>query len=60
MSEGPKRFKWGEIQKHNKEEDCWVVLNDKVYDVTKFLPSHPGGRDVIIEQAGRDATKVFD
>ena len=26
-----------EIQRHNKRNDCWVVVDDLVYDVTAFL-----------------------
>jgi L-lactate dehydrogenase (cytochrome) len=32
-----------EISKHNKPEDAWVVIENEVYDVTDFAPSHPGG-----------------
>jgi L-lactate dehydrogenase (cytochrome) len=31
----------------------------KVYDVTNFLPNHPGGPEIIINNAGTDATKIF-
>jgi len=31
----------------------------KVYDVTSFLPNHPGGPEIIIQNAGKDATKIF-
>jgi L-lactate dehydrogenase (cytochrome) len=30
-----------------------------VYDVTSFLPEHPGGAAVVIKNSGRDATKAF-
>ncbi|VDP19956.1 unnamed protein product [Onchocerca flexuosa] len=30
-----------------------------VYDVTSFLQEHPGGDEVLLEQAGRDATESF-
>ncbi|CAG8692154.1 4367_t:CDS:2, partial [Ambispora leptoticha] len=49
-----------EIAKHNKKEDCWVIIHGKVYDLTAFLPEHPGGQNVILKQAGKDATAAFD
>jgi L-lactate dehydrogenase (cytochrome) len=32
-----------EVSKHSTAEDCWVVVNGKVYDLTTFAPEHPGG-----------------
>ncbi|KAI1436761.1 FMN-dependent dehydrogenase [Xylaria sp. CBS 124048] len=49
-----------EVAKHTTSESCWVVLYGKVYDVTEFLPSHPGGSKIILQLAGRDATEDFD
>jgi cytochrome b involved in lipid metabolism len=37
-----------------------VILFDKVYDVTKFMGDHPGGKDAIMLFAGKDATEEFD
>ncbi|KAL0830205.1 hypothetical protein ABMA28_003660 [Loxostege sticticalis] len=39
---------------------AWIVYKDSVYDVTKYLSEHPAGGDVILEEAGTDATKAFD
>src|ERR1043165_3439301 len=49
-----------EVSKHNTRGDCWVIIHGKVYDLTKFLPEHPGGTRVILNQAGKDATEAFD
>jgi flavocytochrome c len=49
-----------EVAKHDQESDCWVILHGKVYDVTAFLPDHPGGKKAIMLFAGKDATEEFD
>ncbi|KAK9362563.1 FMN-dependent dehydrogenase-domain-containing protein [Lipomyces starkeyi] len=49
-----------EIGKHNTKESCWVIVHGKAYDVTEFLPEHPGGQKIILKYAGKDATKEFD
>ncbi|OII72489.1 flavohemoprotein [Cryptosporidium ubiquitum] len=33
-----------ELKIHNKQEDCWISYRGKVYDITKYLQFHPGGR----------------
>ena len=48
------------MEKHNNEDDFWVVVNGKVYDMTPFYRKHPGGPDTILELAGKDATERFE
>jgi len=48
-----------EVNEHNTRESCWVVANNNVYDVTKFITSHPGGKFTILSKAGKDVTKYF-
>ena len=48
------------IQKHKDSKSTWVILHHKVYDLTKFLEEHPGGEEVLREQAGGDATENFE
>ena len=54
-----KTFSAEEVAKHNKAEDCWIIVNDKVFDVTAFLADHPGGRKVLLKVGGQDASKQF-
>jgi len=49
-----------EVAKHNKKDDCWVVVNGQVLNTTKFLPDHPGGAKAILLYAGKDATEEFN
>uniref|UniRef100_A0A0E0EL78 Cytochrome b5 heme-binding domain-containing protein n=1 Tax=Oryza meridionalis TaxID=40149 RepID=A0A0E0EL78_9ORYZ len=47
-----------EISAHNTRTDCWVIIKDKVYDVTSYVEEHPGG-DAILNNAGGDSTEGF-
>ncbi|XP_065343642.1 cytochrome b5 [Cloeon dipterum] len=58
MSE--KLFTREEVSKNNDAKSTWLVIDNGVYDVTAFLNEHPGGEEVLLEQAGRDATESFE
>lgn len=48
-----------EVKRHNKEDDAWIIVNDCVYDITRFAMMHPGGEQVLLQYAGEDATEDF-
>jgi len=48
-----------EVNKHTTKEDCWLVIDNMIYDVTSFLSSHPGGSSIMVSVAGQDATEYF-
>jgi len=49
-----------EIAKHNSASDCWLLINNKVYDVTAAISSHPGGAGPILAHCGQEATQAFN
>jgi flavocytochrome c len=49
-----------EVAKHTSEDDCWVIVNGQVLDVTNFLDDHPGGKMALMTFAGRDASEEFN
>merc|ERR1719158_1468273 len=57
---GGKSFTLAEVASHNSKSSCWVILHNRVLDVTTFLKDHPGGELAILTFAGKDATEEFD
>ncbi|KAG0452144.1 hypothetical protein HPP92_026115 [Vanilla planifolia] len=53
-----KNYTKEEVSLHRKRDDCWIIVKDKVYDVTSYVEEHPGG-DSILKHAGDDSTKGF-
>ena len=47
-----------EVAKHNTRDDCWLIIDGKVYDVTSYIDQHPG-EDSILNDAGGDASAGF-
>uniref|UniRef100_A0A8C3S6L8 Cytochrome b5 n=1 Tax=Chelydra serpentina TaxID=8475 RepID=A0A8C3S6L8_CHESE len=53
-------YRLEEIQAHKHSQSTWILLHHRIYDLTKFLEQHPGGEEVLREQAGGDATESFE
>jgi hypothetical protein len=49
-----------DVATHNTASDCWVILNNNVYNLTTFISQHSGGQAIIIAQCGKDGTAVFN
>ena len=47
-----------DIFEHNTKESLWLLIDNKVYDVTNF--KHPGGKQILLQNAGQDATTQFE
>jgi len=57
---GERVFTRQEVARHNSFTDAWLVINKGVYNVTEWLPYHPGGEGKIQPWIGKDATVAFD
>jgi len=52
-------FTMKEVSEKNSREACWIIIDGRVYDITKFITLHPGGQHVLIQMAGKDCTDAF-
>lgn len=52
-------YSMAQIATHNTVSNCWLLMNGKVYNVTNYISSHPGGSSVINSNCGKDATQAF-
>ena len=49
-----------QVSKHNKKRDAWIVIRGVVYNITKFAGNHHGGRHILLKNAGKDVTGLFE
>jgi hypothetical protein len=48
-----------DVATHNSKSDCWTIIDGSVYDITSYIPRHPGG-DNILSACGTDGTALFN
>jgi len=54
-----KTFTKSDVASNNKGDSLWIIVDDDVYDLTKFQDDHPGGKKILQRVAGKDASKQF-
>ena len=52
-------YTMAQVKANNSAKSCWAVVDDYVYDLTKWINSHPGGSGAIVSLCGTDATTSF-
>lgn len=52
-------FTMAEVAKHNRAQDCWMVIAAEVYDFTSYLPQHPSDPSIVTVWCGREATEAY-
>lgn len=48
-----------QVQQHNSRQSARIIIDNLVYEITEFLMEHPGGIDVLLDNAGKDASRCF-
>jgi hypothetical protein len=52
-------YSMGDVKKRNTSTECWTVIDEKIYDLTKWIPAHRGGEQSILSLCGNDGTSAF-
>lgn len=55
----PKSYTAAQVAKHSTASSCWTIVGKSVYDLTKFIPLHPGGQAMIKSLCGKNGTAAF-
>jgi cytochrome b involved in lipid metabolism len=54
-----KSYSLAEVALHDKDSDCWLVIDGKVIDPTDFIAKGLHPNDKILNGCGKDATSMF-
>lgn len=46
VAEDGRVFTAAEVRAHKTETDAWISVDGLVYDITRFIETHPGGKEV--------------
>lgn len=49
-----------EVAQHKDSTSCWSMINGNVYDLTSWIPKHPGGPQAILQLCGTDGSAKFN
>jgi uncharacterized protein YjdB len=59
FAQGTTTYTLADVATHNTSTDCWVAISGNVYNLTAFIPLHPGGSAAIIGLCGTDGTAAL-
>ncbi|KNC83400.1 hypothetical protein SARC_04341 [Sphaeroforma arctica JP610] len=52
-------FTMDEVREHANKDDCWIIIDGVIYDVTSLLSQHPGGQAVLLSFGGKDVSAEY-
>lgn len=48
-----------QVEENNNKTSCWTIIGGNVYDITSYVPNHPGGEKEILQICGKDGSQLF-
>lgn len=48
-----------ELAEHNHKDSCWKAIDGMVYDLTGYIPEHPGDEKLTLAWCGKDASQAW-
>ncbi len=52
-------YTMAQVATHASASSCWSIIDGNVYDLTTWIPQHPGGPQRITALCGKDGTAAF-
>ncbi|MDO8523112.1 MAG: cytochrome b5-like heme/steroid binding domain-containing protein [bacterium] len=56
----PSGITLSQIALHNSRSSCWSAINGNVYDLTSWIPYHPGGENTILSICGKNGSGAYN
>ncbi|GAB5587895.1 hypothetical protein Unana1_02795 [Umbelopsis nana] len=53
-------FTHEQVAAHNTKADLYMIIHNKVYNISEFVDEHPGGEEVLLDEGAKDATEAFE
>lgn len=54
-----KHYTLKDVAQHNQGDECWMVIDNVVYDFTDYIPMHPAPLNMMLDWCGREASEAF-
>ncbi len=54
------QYTLAQVAIHNSKASCWTTIGGSVYDITAYVPKHPGGEKKILQVCGKDGSSLFE
>ncbi|MEX0596983.1 MAG: cytochrome b5-like heme/steroid binding domain-containing protein [Candidatus Paceibacterota bacterium] len=54
-----KKYTLSQVAENNNKNSCWTIIAGNIYNITSYVPNHPGGEEEILKICGKDGSSLF-